>query len=404
MSRAKYYIYQYYINGLLVYIGKATGNPFARYASHVKNPTAFSGGFGSITEIGIREMNSIVDMEIAEIYLISTLNPVWNHHNVELYNTVKMSINNLPQETIYTYEQFEQKYNKDKFRIQRYEVSDFTIEDLSYYRQNQYRFIDDYSDAFKETVVAYGDKDVLFVMGNPKYVRRVIFEECHKQGLKQFPVIKAVEYYKYNSMAESIMAYKEFASKLKPVLMSSMDICQADVSLDIASYCKKKKATKADLNEWNKHSQEMYAYFCNLYHGNNLSIKGSFKEPLIAGDRVFHSHDKKEGVIDSIDLKKFIVKFNDGTRLTEKYSAMNCSYSKICLPKDNSNNVDIVGQPIQINDYVSVINKNNFFEVVGRVVGFTEKYVKIQSSDSKIISKLKRSVFVCTNNLKNKDY
>lgn len=73
-NKRKYYVYKYYINDKLVYIGQTQVNPYDRYRQHVLEETRYS----QIDEFELLEVPTEIDMCLLETYLIAKNQPPWN--------------------------------------------------------------------------------------------------------------------------------------------------------------------------------------------------------------------------------------------------------------------------------------------------------------------------------------
>ena len=73
-NKRKYYVYKYYINDKLVYIGQTQVNPYDRYRQHVLEETIYS----QVTAIELMEVPTEIDMCLLETYLIALYQPPWN--------------------------------------------------------------------------------------------------------------------------------------------------------------------------------------------------------------------------------------------------------------------------------------------------------------------------------------
>lgn len=133
-----YYVYLYYIGDLLVYIGKATGNPYTRYWNHVKKEHTWqSGYFSAVNRIGIIPFLNQAEMEICEIFLIVTKKPLWNTRDVYPTLTPTLQVWNIPKEKIYSIEEFLVRYgNKNAKNMPIFEEI-FTELDVKYYKEQQ---------------------------------------------------------------------------------------------------------------------------------------------------------------------------------------------------------------------------------------------------------------------------
>ena len=73
-NKRKYYVYKYYVNDKLVYIGQTQVNPYDRYRQHVLEETIYS----QVTAIELMEVPTEIDMCLLETYLIALYQPPWN--------------------------------------------------------------------------------------------------------------------------------------------------------------------------------------------------------------------------------------------------------------------------------------------------------------------------------------
>lgn len=69
----KYYLYKYYVNEKLVYIGK-TKRPYKRYVEHLKKDEKFY----NVNFIEVAEVNQEIKMDVLELFLINNEKPIWN--------------------------------------------------------------------------------------------------------------------------------------------------------------------------------------------------------------------------------------------------------------------------------------------------------------------------------------
>ena len=69
-----FYVYKYYIKDELVYIGKTLVGPYERYRQHILEDSKYN----QITYFEVMTVNSEIDMDILESYLIAKHKPVWN--------------------------------------------------------------------------------------------------------------------------------------------------------------------------------------------------------------------------------------------------------------------------------------------------------------------------------------
>lgn len=75
MKQNKYYIYKYYIENSLMYIGK-TKRLYKRFLEHLKENKKYS----QITHIEYAELLDKLNMDIAELITINQQYPLWNKH------------------------------------------------------------------------------------------------------------------------------------------------------------------------------------------------------------------------------------------------------------------------------------------------------------------------------------
>lgn len=133
-----YYVYLYYIDDILVYIGKATGNPYTRYWNHVKKEHTWqSGCFSEVNKVGIIRFDSQVEMEICELFLIVTRKPLWNTKDVYPNIEPALMVWNIPDEKIFSIEEFLVHYGNKNAKNMHVLDPFFTKLDVEYYRNLQ---------------------------------------------------------------------------------------------------------------------------------------------------------------------------------------------------------------------------------------------------------------------------
>lgn len=112
-EQKKYFVYKYYKNGSLVYVGKATGNPFTRYWNHVKKDN-YKGPvpFDCVDEVGIIRFDMKMDMEICELYLIMKHKPILNELDCHPNSEPTLEVIGIPDEERYTISEFVNLFNK----------------------------------------------------------------------------------------------------------------------------------------------------------------------------------------------------------------------------------------------------------------------------------------------------
>lgn len=108
----KYFVYTYYVNNCLVYVGKATGNPYTRYWNHVKKDN-YKGAvpFDCVDEIGIIPFESKVDMEICELFFIVTHKPILNEIDINPSLSPRLNVIGIPSEKKYSISEFLDEFN-----------------------------------------------------------------------------------------------------------------------------------------------------------------------------------------------------------------------------------------------------------------------------------------------------
>ena len=123
-----YYIYLYFLNGELVYVGK-TVDLYRRYIEHRND---YSHDFRYIDKVAIAKCNTEIDMDIYEIYYINKLRPKWNIRQASK-GIPTIQINNPLNFKEYNIKEFVKKYyhllNRKSLK-QELENMGFKIDDI----------------------------------------------------------------------------------------------------------------------------------------------------------------------------------------------------------------------------------------------------------------------------------
>lgn len=103
-----YYVYIYYIKDTILYIGKATENPYTRYLDHIKTSTRNHAFWyiKYIDKVAIIPLKNKTDMEVAELYLIMKYKPIMNTREICLHIEPTLIVNRIPKPETYSMQEF----------------------------------------------------------------------------------------------------------------------------------------------------------------------------------------------------------------------------------------------------------------------------------------------------------
>lgn len=232
-----YYVYLYYIGDILVYVGKATGNPYTRYWNHVKKEhTLQSGCFSAVDKVGIINFSSQVDMEICELFLIVSRKPLWNTKDV--YPTIQpvLKVRNIPKETIYSIDEFLVLYgNKQAKNILRFDII-FTDMDVEYYRNQQLlQCQTKYPEG--KVFMYYAGKDLMYISSSVGRLRHkqfvAHFESLARNGAN-FSIVDQISELSFSTNAEANIYEKYCMATKCPQWMFDNPLwnCKSEIHVD----------------------------------------------------------------------------------------------------------------------------------------------------------------------------
>lgn len=220
-----FFVYIYYINDIIVYIGKATKNPYLRYCSHIrKESTWLTGNFLGVNKIGLFQFNTKTEMEIAEHCLLVRHKPIWNHHNVYWGHDPQLEFVTSAAEELFTVEEFQEKFGPKNrsFWSNPGVKADYGADEIDERRIEEQRRWQTFRGQRKGYVECYYIGDTLVHVygtdanfGKPKVFWRRYAEL--KQSGANFLLVDRVEEFLFPTAAEGLAFAKYVVAKENPL-------------------------------------------------------------------------------------------------------------------------------------------------------------------------------------------
>lgn len=229
-----YYVYLYYVGKNLVYIGKATENPYTRYRKHIeKEQTWNTGDFSAVDHVGIIYFYTQVEMEICELYQIATKKPIWNTQDVYPHVRPKIKVCNIPKEKKYTIQEFVRKYgygNSARMQYDDFGAIYYTKEEINRIKKERVR-----------PKHPEGFVNLYFVMSELVYIDSTAGSRGTKQFIKHyqrlielgadFSKVDRIETYRFRTGAEVKIFEKYITMKERPSWLTCDESIQ-ELTLD----------------------------------------------------------------------------------------------------------------------------------------------------------------------------
>lgn len=234
-----YYVYLYYIGDVLVYIGKATGNPYTRYWNHVKKEHTWqSGCFSAVNKVGIIHFHSQAEMEICELFLIVTKKPLWNTRDV--YPTIEplLNVRNIPEEKIYSIKEFFVCYGNNKANNMHVFEDIFTELDVEYYRKQQLLQSRTHHPEGR-VYLYYAGTELMYIsssVGHLKHKQFVAHFETLARNGADFSIVDRIDVLSFATNAEANIYEKYCMATKCPRWMTDNPLWNCECKLDVDKF------------------------------------------------------------------------------------------------------------------------------------------------------------------------
>ncbi len=251
-NHSKHYIYLYYIDKNLVYIGKATTNPYNRFYSHCKE--AGWNNYEYVNKIDIIELENQTEMEMLEHYLIMRDHPRWNTKDIEQIEP-QLEIRKIPNAISYDRTEFLRVFSNNSSIV---EVPRCPY-DFSYPSSKE-SLLENCTGQY-DILVYYEDKELLFVDNPSIFLKRrqwlLYFKTLKDAGFDPMSVTRC-EAYSFNTKTEAKIFYKYLIAKTKPTYMKYSDYYKDDISFELFNLPKPKIQQKRWLKDNLKQFQDVF--------------------------------------------------------------------------------------------------------------------------------------------------
>lgn len=215
----KYFVYKYYVADHLVYVGKATGNPYTRFWSHNKKENRIRiAEFEFVDKIGIIEFNNQADMEIYELYLLVTKKPLWNERDIYPHVRSQVKIIDSPGEKFYTLQEFYNEFNNGNCGKIRSEVLVYPEVEILYWTEEAKRKVRPKHPKGKVRLF-YSGNELLYVISSAGATKTKYYNQRFNKLIQEhadFSQITRMEDYAFRTGAEVKMFEKYMIAKFHP--------------------------------------------------------------------------------------------------------------------------------------------------------------------------------------------